>query len=188
MDKKLLILLCTALLVNACTNRGLSTNEEVLDGINTATYTASPRDLRDARVGKLFGSDFVVWNSNGGRGIMDIRVPKGASINVNQYLWYAALHKVSFMPIANANPSSGVITTEWYQIKEYKNDRYKINVIISGTEINSNAVRVNIFKEIRSKDGKWHATSASPLLAKEIEEQIIDNARKLRNLKELEMS
>ena len=36
------------------------------------------------------------------------------TLGVNSYLWRAAVDTVSFAPLLQANPSSGVIITDWY--------------------------------------------------------------------------
>src|SRR5438876_5532439 len=36
------------------------------------------------------------------------------TIGVNAYLWKAAVDTVSFAPLLQANPNSGVIITDWY--------------------------------------------------------------------------
>ena len=36
------------------------------------------------------------------------------TLAVNSYLWRAAVDTVSFAPLLQANPNSGVIITDWY--------------------------------------------------------------------------
>jgi hypothetical protein len=36
------------------------------------------------------------------------------TLAVNSYLWRAAVDTVSFAPLLQANPNSGVINTDWY--------------------------------------------------------------------------
>src|SRR5215218_10063412 len=37
------------------------------------------------------------------------------TLAINSYLWRAAIDTVSFAPLLQANPSSGVIITDWYR-------------------------------------------------------------------------
>src|SRR5438046_10033245 len=39
------------------------------------------------------------------------------TLAVNSYLWRAAVDTVSFAPLLQANPSSGVIITDWYRAR-----------------------------------------------------------------------
>ena len=46
-------------------------------------------------------------------------------IGVNAYLWKAAVDTVSFAPLLQANPNSGVIITDWYANPKAPGERVK---------------------------------------------------------------
>ena len=52
------------------------------------------------------------------------------TIGVNGYLWRAAVDTVSFAPLLQANPSSGVIITDWYTSPRAPGERVKLTVAI----------------------------------------------------------
>ena len=52
-------------------------------------------------------------------------------IGVNSYLWRAALDTVSFAPLLQANPNSGVIITDWYSNPKAPGERVKLTVSLT---------------------------------------------------------
>lgn len=73
-------------------------------------------------------------------------------IGVNSYLWKASLETLAFMEKKKADPFGGLIITEWYVDPNTTNKRFKIEVIITGRELNSSALKISIFKQRR---GRW---------------------------------
>lgn len=100
-------------------------------------------------------------------------------IGVNSYLWRAALDTVSFMPLVSADPFGGLIITDWTQSETNPNERYKLNVMIIGTELRATAVSVKTFKQVRS-GGSWKDANASPDMSRKVEDSILTRARQLR--------
>lgn len=100
-------------------------------------------------------------------------------IGVNAYLWRASLDTISFMPLASADPFGGVILTEWYAPPEQANERFKLNVFILGRELRSDAVQVNVFRQVR-RNGAWQDADAAPETARGLEDAILTRARQLR--------
>ncbi len=103
----------------------------------------------------------------------------GAKIGVNALLWRATLDTISFMPLDNADPFGGIITTEWYIDPSNQNERFKITVYILDTRLRADAVKVSIFRQIK-ENGEWINTSVNKNTAQKLENQILTSARIMR--------
>ncbi len=103
----------------------------------------------------------------------------GAGIGVNAYLWRASLDTVSFMPLASTDPFGGTILTDWYEPDIEKGERLKVNVIILGTALRSDGVRVSTFRQVK-KNGVWRDAPVDPATATQLEDTILTRARQLR--------
>ncbi|MBP9792196.1 MAG: DUF3576 domain-containing protein [Rickettsiales bacterium] len=101
----------------------------------------------------------------------------------NNFLWHAALDVIQFMPLASTDFNGGVINTDWYDDKEIKGVRYKVNIVIKSPQLHANALSVHVFKKI-FKDGQWQDVNTSNNLATELEDQILEKARELTNSQE----
>lgn len=104
----------------------------------------------------------------------------GNAIRINGFLWRAALDTLSFMPITTADPYGGAILTDWYSPQGADNERFKLNVLIQGTQIRSDGVRVTVFKQERAGDGTWQDASTNNDTALDLENLILVRARDLR--------
>ena len=70
-------------------------------------------------------------------------------------LWQASLDILSStMPLASVDSNSGIIITDWYNIKGNQNERVKISVLINTQELRADGVKVSIFKQIL-KSNTW---------------------------------
>lgn len=139
-----------------------------------SSYPKSREELASERVGKLTGEGIVLF---GGK-----KRGSGATegINVNSYLWRATLDTVYFMPLLNADPFGGTVLTDWYQENPKAKERFKFNILITGTELRANAIKVSAFKQVLDASGKWQNASISAEFAADIEERIINRAREIR--------
>ena len=97
------------------------------------------------------------------------------SIGVNAYLFRAAVDTVSFATLLQADANSGIIITDWYENPEAKGEQFKLNVLILGTELRADGVRVSVFRRVGGKDVK-----ANPEVGKDLEDKILTRARELR--------
>jgi hypothetical protein len=160
------------LLITGCSNSTPDIKSE---------YPKAPEDVRRARAGSLTGEGLVLF----GRGDDDSSSSGGGNsgIGINSYLWRASLDTVSFMPLASADPFGGVIITDWYEDAQNKGERFKVNIVILGKELRSNAVKVSVFKQIYSGAG-WRDSHASEKVARDLENKILTKARALRVEKE----
>ena len=53
------------------------------------------------------------------------------------------------MPLASVDSNSGIIITDWYNLKGKKNERVKISVLVNSIELRADGVKVSIFKQIK---------------------------------------
>lgn len=139
----------------------------------TADYPKSREQLEEERIGKITGEDgLVLFGGN----------KKSAGIegiNVNGFLWRAALDTVYSMPLISADPFGGTVLTDWYKLHDNAKERYKLNVFIIGAELRSDAIRVAAFKQKQS-GGNWVDIDGGQELGKEIENKILLRARELK--------
>ncbi len=101
-------------------------------------------------------------------------------IQVNGFLWRAALDSISFMPITTADPYGGAILTDWYAPEGVEDERFKLNVLVQGEEIRSDGVRVTVFKQRRGADGAWVDAPADTNTGLDLENLILSRASDLR--------
>lgn len=104
----------------------------------------------------------------------------GGNIGVNIFLWRASLESIAFMPIQQADSNGGVITTDWYSAPEAPNERVRANILILGKSLRPDALKANLFKQIKNKDGKWEDSPANPTTVRALEDAILTKARALR--------
>ncbi|ADM09019.1 hypothetical protein PB2503_04722 [Parvularcula bermudensis HTCC2503] len=99
--------------------------------------------------------------------------------SVNRYLWRASLDTIDFMPLANADPMAGIITTDWYGNPQTPTERFKTNVYILDTALRADALRVSVFRQMLTEQG-WVDAPINPATSREIENAILSRARELR--------
>jgi hypothetical protein len=104
----------------------------------------------------------------------------GAGIGVNAFLWRASLDTIAFMPITAADAFGGTIITDWYQLPETPNERFKVNVFILDRTLRADGVKVSLFKQLRDSGGNWVDAKVDPKMAAEFENSILTRARQLR--------
>lgn len=102
-----------------------------------------------------------------------------SDIRVNGHLWAAALDTVSFMPLDDADPESGIIRTGWYVDPERPEERFRVNVFILSGELRPDGVRVAVFRQLRGGDGGWEDVAPLRGSATDLEGLIVARARDL---------
>lgn len=167
--KKLSLLVITALLlVNLSSTAGEN------------KYPKSSRDQRKENFGSVIGGD---EKGAGGFNLFNLGKKSDTSeykgLGVNVYLWKASLEVISFMPIAISDSSGGVITTEWSEDLDHPGERYKINILIKSTELNTHSLKVTVFKQTL-QDNIWRSVKPSDQIVSDIEDKILTKARKLK--------
>ena len=137
-------------------------------------YPKDPKDIIRDRNGKLTGEGGLFHF-----GGSDSKTSSGPNIGVNSYLWRAALDTVSFMPLTSADPFGGTIITDWYEDPSNKGERYKINILILGSSLRVDGVKVSVFKQT-IVNGVWRDATVSEKLPRSFEDKILTTARQLR--------
>ena len=100
-------------------------------------------------------------------------------IGVNSYLWRAALDTVSFAPLLQANPNSGVIITDWYSNPKAPGERVKLTVTILDQDLRADALRVSASRQT-NQNGVWVEAPVSGATVQKLEDIILTRARDLR--------
>lgn len=100
------------------------------------------------------------------------------SMGVNSYLWRASLETLNFMPLDQVDPFGGVIITDWYANPEAPGERFKANVYILDTNLRADALKTQIFKQVRNANG-WADASMDADTGRLIENAILTRAREL---------
>lgn len=103
----------------------------------------------------------------------------GGNIGVNIYLWRAALESVAFMPITQADSNGGVIVTDWYSNPAQPDERVRANVLILGKTLRADALKVSLFKQLRT-NGTWTDAAVSPATITALEDTILTKARAIK--------
>ena len=101
------------------------------------------------------------------------------TIGVNSYLWRAAIDTVSFAPLLQANPNSGVIITDWYANPRVPNERVKLTVAILDQDLRADALRVSASRQV-NQGGAWVDAPVTAATVQKLEDIILTRARDLR--------
>ncbi|HVM23308.1 MAG TPA: DUF3576 domain-containing protein [Sphingomicrobium sp.] len=101
------------------------------------------------------------------------------TLAVNTYLWRAALDTVSFAPLVQANPASGVIITDWYSNPRAPGERVKLTVAVLDPDLRADALRVTAARQI-NQGGAWVDAPVAAATVQKLEDIILTRARDLR--------
>ncbi|MFL6736194.1 MAG: DUF3576 domain-containing protein [Sphingomonas sp.] len=101
------------------------------------------------------------------------------TIAVNSYLWRAAVDTVSFAPLLQANPNSGVIITDWYTNAKAPGERVKLTVAVLDPDLRADALRVSAARQVY-QNGGWLDAPVSAATVQKLEDIILTRARDLR--------
>jgi len=104
---------------------------------------------------------------------------KMTNIGVNSYLWRAAVDTVSFAPLLQANPNSGVIITDWYSNPRAPGERVKLTVAVLDPDLRADALRVSAARQV-NQNGAWVDSPVSAATVQKLEDIILTRARDLR--------
>ena len=103
------------------------------------------------------------------------------TLGVNSYLWRAAVDTVSFAPLLQANPNSGVIITDWYSNPRAPGERVKITVAVLDPDLRADALRVSASRQV-FQNGAWVDAPVSAATVQKLEDIILTRARDLRRV------
>jgi len=101
------------------------------------------------------------------------------TLAVNSYLWRAAVDTVSFAPLLQANPNSGVIITDWYTNPKAPGERVKLTVAVLDPDLRADALRVSAARQV-NQNGAWVDVPVSAATVQKLEDIILTRARDLR--------
>ena len=153
---------------------GVSTKSERLDR-DIVNYP----DPRERAVRKKIGNQgsFLkdIFKSNNKENINSI------SLNINPFIWQASLDILSStMPLASVDSNSGIIITDWYNLKGKENERIKISILVSTQELRADGIKVSMFKQIL-KSNTWKNVNVNPNVVQKLERKIITKAGSLQS-------
>ena len=161
------------------------TTGKIIERSGTTFNSATNKELalRDAETrlqtgGGLLGKDGAASKFFGNRKNNNSTVASlGMPINV--FLWRGALETISFMPINSADPIGGTILTDWYSTTNNENERCKLNIIISGLELQTQNLKVTSFCQ-DYKNQRWINKEVDIDNNVKIENAILNKAKKLK--------
>lgn len=97
---------------------------------------------------------------------------------VNSFLWQAAMDKVNFMPLAETDVKNGVIITSWTGLEGYPDQKFKLEIKVTSTELRADCLKVSGFT--RTREGKgWAEAPMSQNMISAIEQSILERSRVL---------
>ena len=138
------------------------------------TGIGGPGDTTTSRLGGD-ESGFIL----GGSKKSDSSGGVGAGLGVNAFLWRGALDTLSFLPLTSADPFGGVIITDWYSPADASGERFKATAYILGRELRSDGIRISVFRQV-NQGGRWVDAPVDPVVQADIENKVLDRARRLR--------
>jgi len=94
-------------------------------------------------------------------------------VAVNRFLWQASLDILSFLPLENADPFSGLLVTGWGNVNG--TGPFRVTVFISDPSLDARALKVAAF---RMSGGR--AVPVSDAANRALEDAILTRARQMR--------
>jgi hypothetical protein len=101
------------------------------------------------------------------------------TIGVNTYLWRASLDTVSFAPLVQADPATGVIITDWYVNPRAPGERVKLTVAVLDQDLRADAIRVSAARQ-QNQGGAWVDVPVTAATVQKLEDIILTRARDIR--------
>jgi len=116
----------------------------------------------------------------GSGGSVDRQLVEEVSGGVNPYLWRASLDTLEDMPLAGqADPIGGVIVYDWISFPDAPGERLKATVFILDTRLRADGVKVSVFRQV-DQNGTWVDAEVDPATAIQLENRILERARRLK--------
>lgn len=100
--------------------------------------------------------------------------------SVNPYLWRASLDTLEDLPVASTDPIGGLIIYDWKTFESAPDERIKATVYILDTRLRADGVKVSVFRQV-NENGEWVDATVDPDTAIQLENKILDRARRLKN-------
>jgi len=116
----------------------------------------------------------------GSGGSVDRQLVEEVSGGVNPYLWRASLDTLEDMPLAGQpDPIGGVIVYDWISFPDAPGERLKATVFILDTRLRADGVKVSVFRQV-DQNGTWVDAEVDPATAIQLENRILERARRLK--------
>ena len=162
------------------------TRNEIIERSGTKFNSATDMDLamRDAENrlqsgGGLLGKGGISFSGILGNDKNKNNSSATIAMSVNPFLWRGALETIDFMPLNSADQIGGTIITDWYSTMNNENERCKLNIFITGRELNTENLRVTSFCQ-EFKDPSWINKDVNKENNIKIENAILNKAKKLK--------
>ena len=162
------------------------TRNEIIDRSGTLFNSGADMDLamRDAETrlqsgGGLLGKGGLSVDGILGRNKNNDNSTASISMPVNVFLWKGALQTIDFMPLSSADPIGGTIITDWYSTSDNQKERCKLNIFISGKDLNTENLKVTSFCQ-KFEDQIWVNKKIDKENNNKIENAILNKAKKLK--------
>lgn len=154
--------------------------------VGPAGPKSNPNRGNQQRSGVL-GSDLTVGRLLDGTAFGGAEQEGGSSLPVNRFLWQASLQTLDFMPLASTDPYTGVIATDWSSPPGAAGERVKVTVYVTNPQLAASALKVAVFREVRTETGIWQPAPVNPDTPRQLEDAILTKARQIK-IAELEGS
>ena len=158
---KSIIIIMLVSIISSCSNNKIVTNPVTGEKPNPGLFS------KDANKGISLDTVLNPQNND------------GISANVNGYLWRASLDVLSIAPLVSTDALGGIIITDWYINKNIVNQRVKITAFIKTSELRSDGIEIKVHLQEKKNDS-WFDTVRNINLERQIENQILNEARNLR--------
>lgn len=171
---KLLMMILILPIIYSCSSVKTKTGKQDINDIIYSKRQQAERKIAEAGGGSLMRD---LFGGNSSR-------KSGSNVNqlsINPHLWKASLEVLSStMPLASVDSNSGIIITDWYNLKNKSNERVKISVLVNTQELRADGVKVSLFKQIQ-KGNSWSNVKVHPDIVLRLERKIVQRAGTLAN-------
>ena len=161
-------ILFLSLLLFSCAKIDPVTGEKILieqDGFKKARESAD-------KGGGIFGTL--------GKDVQNQQGQGNINFGNSNVLWRATLKSLDFLPLINADYSGGIIIYDWYSESSNSDEQIKITVKFLSNELRTESVEVSSHKKICDQNQKCFTKKTDVDFNKNIKENILAEARKLR--------
>ena len=153
-------------------------------GTNISSATNKEVALRDAETrlqtgGGLFGKNGLSFGDIINQGGENQNQIASVGMRINIFLWQGALDTVSFMPLSSADSIGGTILTDWYSVEGKDNERCKLNIFITGSELKTQNLKVSSFCQ-KFENNRWVVLQVDVDNNIKLENAILNKAKKLK--------
>jgi Domain of unknown function (DUF3576) len=124
------------------------------------------------------GIGSYIWPFGGGSDQMNAMANQ-PQLGVNGFIWRATLDTLNFLPLASADPVGGVVISDWYAAPDKPDEHMKVTVYILDRRLRADAVKVSVFRQVRTLNG-WTDAQTNPDTGVKLENAILARARELR--------